>query len=68
MHVYQGGLKRLRHPDVGELELAHEVMALPGNDGLTVCTCSAEPGSNPEDGLKLLEGLSATEVETGADS
>ncbi len=65
VHVYQGGMKRIRHPDVGELELAHEVMALPGNDGLTVCTYSADPGSVSADGLKLLESLSATEVEMG---
>ncbi|MFI7636153.1 hypothetical protein [Nonomuraea sp. NPDC049400] len=44
---------------VGELELAHEVMELSGNDGLTVCTYSADPGSASGDGLKLLESLSA---------
>lgn len=64
VHVYEGGTKRIRHPDVGELELAHEVMQLPGNDGLTVCTYSADPGSHSEDGLKLLESLSATAAET----
>lgn len=65
VHVYRGGAKRVRHLDVGELELAHEVMELPGDDGLTVCTYGADPGSASEDGLKLLESLCATEVETG---
>lgn len=60
VHVYLGGTKRLRHPDVGELELAHEVMELPGDDGLTMCTYSADPGSASADGLKLLESWFAT--------
>lgn len=29
VHVYQGGTKRLRHPDVGKLKLAHAVRELP---------------------------------------
>jgi transcriptional regulator with XRE-family HTH domain len=59
VHVYLNGTKRIRHPDVGELELEHEAMALPGDGGLTVCIYTARPGSPSEDGLKLLESWSA---------
>jgi MmyB-like transcription regulator ligand binding domain len=60
VHVYLNGTKRIRHPDISELALAHEVMELPGDDGLTMCTYSAEPGSASADGLRLLESWSAT--------
>jgi transcriptional regulator with XRE-family HTH domain len=60
VHVYLSGTKRIRHPDVGELVLAHDVMQLAGDDGLAMCTYSADPGSSSEDGLKLLESWSAT--------
>ncbi|MBP2327896.1 transcriptional regulator with XRE-family HTH domain [Kibdelosporangium banguiense] len=65
VHVYLPGAKRVRHPDVGELELAHEIMALPGDEGLVMCTYSAEAGSASEDGLKLLESWSATTGSAG---
>ncbi|MFI6742816.1 helix-turn-helix transcriptional regulator [Nonomuraea sp. NPDC050451] len=66
VHVYLDGRKRIRHPDVGELDLAHEAMELPGDDGLTVIAYSAEPGSASEDGLKLLMSWSATAEDTPA--
>ncbi|UOB08349.1 helix-turn-helix domain-containing protein [Streptomyces sp. HP-A2021] len=50
------GIKRLRHPDVGRVELAYRSMDLPLSDravyDLTVYT--AEPGTSSEDRLKLL--------------
>jgi hypothetical protein len=64
VHVYLNGVKRLRHPVVGDLELAHERMDLPGDPGLTIVTYSAEPGSASEDGLKLLSSWSATPANT----
>jgi transcriptional regulator with XRE-family HTH domain len=60
VHVFREGTKRLRHPVVGELELEHESLALPEENGLSVVVYSAPPGSAAEDGLKLLASWSAT--------
>lgn len=60
VHVFREGLKRLRHPLVGDLELEHETMVLPDESGLQVAMYSAAPGSASEDGLKLLASWSAT--------
>ncbi|MEV6158114.1 helix-turn-helix transcriptional regulator [Nonomuraea sp. NPDC052129] len=60
VHVFREGTKRLRHPVVGDLELDHESLALPDENGLSVVVYSAPPGSATEDGLKLLASWSAT--------
>jgi len=63
VHVFREGLKRLRHPVVGDLELEHETMLLPDESGLQVAMYSAPPGTASEDGLKLLASWSATLTE-----
>ncbi len=68
VHVFREGLKRLRHPVVGVLELEHETMLLPDESGLQVAMYSASPGSPSEDALKLLASWSATTAATHADS
>ncbi|PJN29177.1 helix-turn-helix domain-containing protein [Kitasatospora sp. CB02891] len=60
VHVFRQGVKRFRHPVVGELELDHESMLLPGEDGLSVVVYSAAPGSAATDALTLLASWSAT--------
>ncbi|MFJ8443079.1 helix-turn-helix domain-containing protein [Kitasatospora griseola] len=60
VHVFRQGVKRFRHPVVGELELDHESMRLPGEDGLSVVVYSAAPGSAATDALTLLASWSAT--------
>jgi hypothetical protein len=50
----------LNHPVVGELTLDHEVVPLPGEDGLALVVYSAEPGSAGGDAVKLLASWSAT--------
>ena len=62
VRYHQSGVKRLRHPVVGELELAYEVMELSADSGLTVSTYSAEPGSRSQEALDLLGSWSATPV------
>ncbi|MFI5894503.1 hypothetical protein ACIA5D_30820 [Actinoplanes sp. NPDC051513] len=54
------GTKRLRHPAIGELDLAYEALELPGNDGLTILTYSAA-GDPSGDGLELLAAWAATQ-------
>jgi len=61
VYVHRHGTKRFRHPAIGELELAYEALELGGDDGLTVLTYSAEPGTPSGDGLELLATWAATQ-------
>jgi hypothetical protein len=56
-------LKRLRHPVVGELDLHYNRIVLPSDDGLSLTTYTAEPGSRSEEALKLLGSWTATVAE-----
>ena len=56
---HESGVKRLRHPLVGELELRFQVMQLPSKPGLGVLVHSAEPGSPSQDALRFLASLAA---------
>ncbi|RKN44987.1 helix-turn-helix transcriptional regulator [Streptomyces hoynatensis] len=62
VRIRHAGVKRLRHPDVGELELTYQSLDLPLSSqavhDLTLYT--AEPGSTSEDRLKILTSLAAT--------
>ena len=58
---HRGGLKRLHHPVVGDLDLTYEVMELVADDGLMLITYDAAPGSPSADGLRLLASWAATE-------
>ena len=66
VYVHGYGVKRLRHPVVGDLELAYDAMELPGDTGLSMVAYSAEPGSASSDALRLLASWSAAEQEAGA--
>ncbi|MFE4968613.1 hypothetical protein [Streptomyces sp. NPDC056660] len=63
VRIRHDGVKRLRHPEVGDLELTYQSLDLPMSDravhDLTLYT--AEPGSTSEDRLKLLASLAATQ-------
>ncbi|GAA2068339.1 helix-turn-helix transcriptional regulator [Streptomyces albiaxialis] len=48
------GVKRMRHPVVGELSLAYETLHLPDDDGQSVSVYHAEPGSSSAEALRLL--------------
>jgi len=67
VHVFREGIKRFHHPAVGELDLEHESMQLPGDSALSVTVYSAPPGSAAEDGLSLLATWSATAEGAPAD-
>ncbi|MBO0985319.1 helix-turn-helix domain-containing protein [Rathayibacter sp. SD072] len=54
------GAKRLRHPDVGDLDLGYEALQLTGDPGLLLLGWTAEPGSASDDALRLLGSLTAT--------
>jgi hypothetical protein len=57
---HRTGVKRLRHPVVGDLQLDFESLDLPADPGLRVTTYTAEPGSASADGLALLASWAAT--------
>ncbi|MBT2408034.1 MULTISPECIES: helix-turn-helix transcriptional regulator [unclassified Streptomyces] len=53
------GVKRLRHPLVGELLLAFETLALPDDPAQFLVTFHATPGSPSADALRMLSSWSA---------
>ncbi len=63
VRIRHEGAKRLRHPEVGRLELTYRTLNLPVPDrsvrDLTIYT--AEPGTASEDRLRLLASWAATE-------
>ena len=48
------GVKQLRHPEVGDLELNFEVLTPPDESGHRILMYTAEPGSVAEETLELL--------------
>jgi hypothetical protein len=58
------GTKRFRHPDVGELTLAYEELAVTAAPGLVMIVYTAEPGSPSADKLRLLASLAADQPAT----
>jgi len=61
--IRHDGMKRLRHPDVGHLELTFQSLdlPLPGRAVHDLVIYTAEPGTASEDRLKLLASLAATQ-------
>ncbi|MEU6409065.1 helix-turn-helix transcriptional regulator [Microbispora sp. NPDC046933] len=63
VRIRHDGIKRLWHPQVGDLELTYQSLDLPVSNrtvyDLTIYT--AEPGSTSEERLKLLTSLAATQ-------
>ncbi|WP_206789053.1 helix-turn-helix transcriptional regulator [Amycolatopsis sp. MtRt-6] len=66
VRIRHDGAKRLRHPEVGDLDLTYQTLDLPiahrAVHELTIYT--AEPGTDSEDRLKLLASLAASESQT----
>jgi transcriptional regulator with XRE-family HTH domain len=60
VRYHHTGVKRLRHPVVGELELAYEVLELSADSGLTVAVFTAQPESRSQQALDLLGSWTAT--------
>ncbi|MER7463868.1 helix-turn-helix transcriptional regulator [Streptomyces sp. NPDC097981] len=62
------GVKRLRHPLVGEMDLAFETLALPDDSAQFLVTFHAAPGSPSADALRLLASWSAPTATASASS
>jgi transcriptional regulator with XRE-family HTH domain len=63
---HSNGTKRLHHPEVGDLELMYEAMALTAPAGLTLATYTAEPGSASEHSLRLLASWASPQTAAAA--
>ncbi|RZT26741.1 helix-turn-helix protein [Kribbella sp. VKM Ac-2569] len=60
VRFHRTGLKKLRHPVVGDLDLTFEAMEFPAHPGLTFLAYVAPVGSPTADSLKLLASWAAT--------
>jgi transcriptional regulator with XRE-family HTH domain len=57
---HRTGIKRIHHPEVGDLELVYEAMDFPANPEWFMFGYTAEPGTPSEERLKLLGSLAAS--------
>ncbi|MFB4304328.1 helix-turn-helix domain-containing protein [Actinomadura sp. NTSP31] len=64
VHVLGAGTKRFHHPEVGELVLDHEELAVTAEPGLTLIIYTAQPGSATAERLRLLGSLAAETTST----
>ena len=56
------GTKRFNHPEVGELQLAYEELAITAEPGLKLMVYTAQPGSESHQKLQLLGSLNKTRL------
>lgn len=71
VRFHRTGVKRFRHPVVGDLTLTYEALDLAADAGLRISAYTAEPGTPSDDALKVLASWAATldqSAETTADS
>jgi len=60
---HRTGIKRIHHPEVGDLEFAYEAMNLPANPDWCMFAYTAEPGSPTSERLMILGSLAASRKE-----
>jgi transcriptional regulator with XRE-family HTH domain len=63
VRFHNTGVKRFHHPVVGDLQLSFDGMDLAADQGLTIFSYTAEPGSRSEEALNLLASWAATSDE-----
>jgi transcriptional regulator with XRE-family HTH domain len=59
VRLHRSGIKRFHHPEVGDLTLTYESLALTADEGLRLNAYSAEPGTPSADALGLLASWTA---------
>ena len=64
VRIHTAGTKRFHHPVAGDLSLQYETLTLPGDEGQTLFTFTAEPGSASENALAFLASWAASPPET----
>ena len=60
VRFHRTGIKRFRHPVVGDLTLTYEALDLAADSGLRISAYTAEPGTPSDDALKVLASWAAT--------
>ncbi len=60
VRIHTTGTKRFHHPVAGDLSLQFETLHLPGDEGQTLFTFTAEPGSASENALAFLASWAAS--------
>lgn len=60
VRYHRTGVKRIHHPEVGDLEFTYEAFDLPDSPGWTMYACTAAAGSPTEERVALLGSLAAT--------
>jgi transcriptional regulator with XRE-family HTH domain len=60
VRFHRTGVKRFRHPVVGDLTLTFEALDLAADSGLRISAYTAEPGTPSDDALKVLASWAAT--------
>lgn len=60
VRIHTTGTKRFHHPVAGDLSLQFETLALPGDEGQTLFTFTAETGSASENALAFLASWAAS--------
>jgi transcriptional regulator with XRE-family HTH domain len=60
VRIHTTGTKRFHHPVAGDLSLQFETLHLPGDEGQTLFTFTAEPGSTSENALAFLASWAAS--------
>ena len=67
VRLHHTGIKRFRHPVVGDLAVGFNAMEMPADPGLTLTMYTAEPGSASEEKLTLLASWGASVRQTHPD-
>jgi hypothetical protein len=62
VRFHRTGTKRIRHPEVGDLEFTFEGVDLPASPGWVMFAYTTAAGSLTEDRVKLLGSLAASEA------
>ena len=60
VRFHRTGVKRFRHPVVGDLTLTFEALDLAADSGLRISAYTAEPGTPSDDALNVLASWAAT--------
>jgi len=60
VRFHRTGIKRFRHPVVGDLTLTYEALDLAADAGLRISAYTADPGTPSDDALKVLASWAAT--------
>ena len=63
VRLHRSGVKRLHHPEVGDLVLGYESMELSADTGLRLNAYHAEAGSPTADAIRLLASWTAQPME-----